>query len=66
MAGGMPVAAWLLVVAAGLAGELSKPGPFTVVGRVEDNAGGINVNVRELTLFGAIPDKAQVARMVKL
>jgi hypothetical protein len=28
---------------------------------VEDNAGGINVNVRELTLFGAIPDKAQVA-----
>lgn len=39
----------------------SKPGPFTVVGRVEDNAGGINVNVRELTIFGAIPDKAQVA-----
>ncbi len=39
----------------------SKPGPFTVIGRVEDNAGGINVNVRELTLFGAVPDKAQVA-----
>jgi hypothetical protein len=37
----------------------TRPGPFVVTGRVEEQLGGLAVNVSELALAGAIEHKSQ-------